>query len=107
MSYRRILIGDVNVARFWQPMQAARPQLKEVAFKHASCLDTLETALDSVSDEHDYAVVSMVTSVLVEDGSAMDVRGSSVNALEASLKRIIAASKRSMHCQVWCFIFFI
>ena len=105
MSYRRILIGDVNVARFWQSIQAARPQLKEVAFKHASCLDTLETALASVTDEHDYAVVSMVTSVLIDDGSASDVLGSCSNALEASLKRIISAAKKSKNCQVWGCLF--
>ena len=100
MAYRRILVGDVNVGRFWQAMQGARPQLKDVPFRQAGCPDTLETALAHVSDEYDLAVVSMVTSVLIEECSAIDIKGSAVNCLEPIIKLIVAAAKRSAHCQV-------
>ena len=103
MSYHRILIGDVNVGRFWQASQAARPQLRDVPFKSASCFDTLEVALDSVSDEHDMALISMMTSVAVEEGSAIDVIGSAKNVFDQVFRRISAAAKKSGRCEV-CFL---
>ena len=101
MSYRRILVGDVNVGRFWQAIKGARPQLSEVPFLSVTCLDTLEAALEKISDELDFAIVSMVTSVLIDECSAMDVRASAANALDPVVRRIVAAAKKSAHCQVF------
>ena len=56
--------------------------------------------MEKVSDELDFAIVSMVTSVLIDECSAMDVKASAVNALDPVLRRVVAAAKRSAHCQV-------
>ena len=99
-GYRRLFIGDANLVRFWLAAQSVRPQLKDVPIKTASCLYTLESGLELVSDEFDYVILSMVTSVVINDASAIDVRGSSQNALEPVFKRVIAVSRKSPHCQV-------
>ena len=69
-GYRRLLLGDANLVRFWQAAQSARPQLKDVPIKSASCLYTLESGLELVSDEFDYIIISMMTSVIIDDASA-------------------------------------
>ena len=102
-GYRRLLIGDGNLTRFWQAAQAARPHLKDVPIKSAACLFTLEAGLEMVSDEMDYVIVSVVTSVVIDDGNATDVAGSSRNALESVFKRVTASGRKAPHCQVRSF----
>ena len=100
MSYRRIIIGDVNVGRFWQAAQSARPQLREVPLRNTFCLDTLEASLDGVSDELDMVILSVLTSMIVEEGSASDVSGSASNIIDQALRRVIGSAKKSRRCEV-------
>ena len=100
MTLRRILIGDANIGRFWQALKGARPQLKDVQCRQASCLDTLETAHDQVSDEYDLAILSLVTSILLDECSSADVKGSAINAIDPVVRRVVGAAKKSSHCQV-------
>ena len=100
MTYRRLLVGDVAVARFWQAAQSARPQLREVHFRNAVCLETLESSLESVTDAYDLAIFSAMTSLIVEEGSAIDVPGSVRNILDQAFKRVIGCAKKSKRCEV-------
>ena len=93
-SYRRLLIADVNVGRFWPSIQ------REVPFRSATCLDALDTALQQVTDEFDYVIVATVTSLLIEEGSAIDAKGSSINALDPFIKLVVAAGRKSPGCEV-------
>ena len=107
MTYKRLIIGDASVGRYWQVVQSARPRdLGEVVFKPASCYDTLETALDFVSDELDYVVFSVVTSILTDECNASDVKASAINVIDGITKRIFSCAKKSKHCQVCCTIIF-
>ena len=70
MTYTRLLIGDSNVGRFWASAQTARPQLVGVPFKSATCLDTFSSALSDVTDALDFVMVSVLTGLLIDEGSA-------------------------------------
>ena len=109
MTYRRLIIGDSGVARFWQASQTARPQLLGVVLKPVSCFDTLASALDSVCDEMDYAVISVLTGLLIEEGTSADVSGSCSSVLDAVVKRVCGAAGRSPRVEVkhlWIFALF-
>ena len=113
MAYRRLLIGDANVVRFWQAAQVSRPQLNGVSLKAVSCLDTLDSALEGVSNELDYVIVSVVTSFLIEESSQTDISVSSFNVLQNIVKRVMSSAKRAQRVQVrfnqtvfWRFLLF-
>ena len=95
MAYKRIILGDANIVRFWQASQLARPQLMGVTLKPVSCLDTLDAALGAVNDELDYALVSIVTSMLIDGVSVNDLEVSSHNIIEAAVKRLVATARKS------------
>ena len=98
MTYQRLIIGDSSVSRFWQASQIARPQLLGVLLKPVSCLDTLSSALDSISDELDYAIVSVMTSLLIEECS--DDADGAKGVLEAIVRRVRTAAERSQRVEV-------
>ena len=100
MGYKSLLIGDANVVRFWQASQTARPQLLGVPLRSVTCVDTLESALGSVTDEYDFVLVSVATSFLLEEGSCTEVRVSSTNILTDLTRRVSAAAKKSPRAQV-------
>ena len=75
-------------------MQSVRPELHEVSFRSASCLNTLFTALGVVSDQNDFVIVSEMTSLLMEEASSDEIKGSSLNVLEADAKDITSSAKR-------------
>ena len=106
MSYRRIIIGDVNVGRFWLAAQSARPQLREVPLRNTFCLDTLEASLDGVSDELDMVILSVMTSLITEEGSAADVSGSASNIIDQAIRRVVGCAKKSKRCEVVVFSFY-
>ena len=101
MSYHRLVVGDVNVVRFWQAAQLARPQLVGVPLKTVGCVDTLSSALAEVNDALDYVVVSVATTLLLEEATSVDVRGSSLNVFESLVKHITAAAKKSSRVEVF------
>ena len=100
MSYKRLLLGDANIVRSWQAAQTSRPQLLGVPLKHVSCLDTLATSLEEVSDELDYVVISVITGMLIEEGSAADVTGSCRTIVEGVVKRVCNVARRTSRVQV-------
>ena len=104
MGYKRLIIGDSNIDRFWQASQLARPQLVGVALKPVSCYDTLEAAVGSITDEFDYVLVSTVTSFLLDELSPSDVSVSAFNIMEGLVKRLTAAARKSKRTEV-CFNF--
>ena len=88
------------MARFWQASQTARPQLLGVTLKPVSCLDTLSSALDSISDELDYSIVSVLTSFLIEEVSSDDVLGGARAVLESVVKRVCNAAGQHPRVEV-------
>ena len=100
MTYRRLIIGDPNIVRVWQAAQVSRPCLVGVPLKASSCLDTLNSGLADVNDELDYIIVSMLTSVLTEEGSSLDVCGSASNIISDAFKLISAAARKSSRVEV-------
>ena len=101
MAYKRLILGDANIVRSWQAAQLARPKdLVGASLKSATCLDTLSASLESVSDEVDYVVVSVMTGLLLEDVSPSDLKGSSVNILEGVVRRVCSTAKRTSRVQV-------
>ena len=100
MSYSRLFIGDANVARFWQASQLARPQLVGVPLRTAACLDTLATSLSEINDSLDYVIVSVATSLIIDEASEADVKGSCLNIFEAFIKHLTRAAKKSARVEV-------
>ena len=103
MTYSRLIIGDANIVRFWQASQTAAlsgPQLVGVPLKAVSCLDTYESALASVTEEFDLVLVSVLTSLLLDEITSVDVRNSSLNVFEATIKRLSAVAKRNKKVEV-------
>ena len=100
MVYKRVILGDANVVRSWQAAQVAMPQLLGVQLYPVSCFDTLSASLESVTTEADFAVVSVVTALLLDEGSGTDVKGTCCNILEGVVKRVCSVAKRHSRVQV-------
>ena len=98
MAYKRLILGDANIVRFWQTSTSTL--VAGVPMKAVSCLDTLESALGSVTDELDYVALSFLTSLVLEEGSSVDVKGSCSNIIEAAVKFVSAAAKKSSRVEV-------
>ena len=98
--YRCLYLGDANVGRFWQTVQGSRTQLQSAQYRAVSCLDSLETALSTVTDELDYVVVSSLTAMILEEGNSLDIRGSVSNIVDGARRRLTAAAARSLRCEV-------
>ena len=105
MTYSRLIIGDANVARFWQASQLARPQLVGVPLKTASCLDTFATSLSDVTDAIDYVVISVITSLLLDEVSSTDVANSSHNVFQSAFQHVEASAKRASRVEVRSILF--
>ena len=103
MTYRLLITGDGNVVRFWQAAQLARPQLVGVPLKPATCLDTLEASLVGVTDEYDYVLVSVLTSLLLDVASASNLANSCSNIIQTVAKRVATSAKKSARVEVSCF----
>ena len=103
MPYSMLIIADGNVTRFWDAAQLSRPQLAGVTLKPVSCLDTLASSLSEVNDGFDFAIISVLTSLLLEEASAADLKGSSLNICQDVVRRVSAAAKRSSKVEVCVF----
>ena len=99
----RLLVGDNNLSKFWPAYQFARPNLKHSSLVTATDLDGLDHALSQV-DERDQVIVSVLTSILMEEVSQVDVESSAFNICEQAVSRIIGLCPRSPSCQVY-FVF--
>ena len=71
-----------------------------VPFRSVSCVDTLASSLEDISNELDYVVVSVMTGLVIEEGSAADIRGSCVSILDGVVKRVNNVAKRATRVQV-------
>ena len=100
MPYHLSVLGDANVARFWDAAQLARKDLAGVVFRPVTCLDSLASALMEINDGLDFVLVSVLSTLLVEEGSAVDVSGSSLNIVNDVIKRIGTAAKKSSKVEV-------
>ena len=105
MGYRTLLLGDSNIVRAWQAAQTSRPQLVGMPLQAVSCMDTLASGLSSVTDELDYVIVAILSSMLTEEGSAGDVIGSCTNIISDAVRTIAAAAKKSGRVEVCYFSF--
>ena len=107
-GYKRLIIGDGNVVRFWQAAQISRKELLGVRLHHVSCMDTLDSSLGEITDEFDYVLVSVLTSLVLDEVSSSDIRKSGTNLFGDVTRRIAAAAKKSSRAQVcalsYCFL---
>ena len=104
MPYSLMVIGDANVARFWEAAQVARPQLVGVSFRPVSCMDTISASLREVNDGLDYVLLSVLTSLLLEECSAANVAGTSKNIIGDLSRHLIQTAKRSSKVEVCIYL---
>ena len=105
MPYQLIILGDANIARFWEDAQITRHQLVGAVFKPVSCLDTLTSALSEVNDGFDFVIVSILTTMLLEEGSASDLSSSCHNVVRDVVKRLCLSAKKSAKVEVRVLIY--
>ena len=95
----RLLVGDNNLSRFWPAHQFSRPSLKDSVLVTATDLDTLEHALTQVEDR-DQVIVSMLTSVLLEEANSSEIGSSAYNVCSEVVSRVAGLCPRTPSCQV-------
>ena len=98
----RLLIGDNNLTKFWPAQQFGRPNLKGSMLVTATDLDTLDHALTQF-DERDQVIVSVLTSILIDEVNSLEVAGSSFNVYSEVVSRLAGMGPRSPSCQVHSF----
>ena len=95
----RLLIGDNNLSRFWASVQFARPSLKSSVLVTATDLDALDHALTKVEDR-EQVIVSVLTSILMEEINQEEVGSSAFNVCEAAVSRLVGICPQNPSCQV-------
>ena len=100
MPYKILILGDANIVRFWDASQVARPQLLGVSLKPVSCFDTLTSALSIITDETDLVLLSFLTSFLLEEASAVEVRSTCTTIITDVVKRLVPVAKKSSKVEV-------
>ena len=95
----RLLIGDNNLSRFWNAYQFARPGLKNSSLLTATDLDTFDHALTQ-TDDKEVVIVSILTSILIEEANSLEVSVSASNVCSEAITRLIGICPRSPDCQV-------
>ena len=95
----RVLIGDNNLSRFWPAYQFSRPSLKSSTLITATDLDTLDHALTQV-DEKEQVILSVLTSVLLEEVNQQEISSSAFNVCDQAISRLLGLCPRSPSCQV-------
>ena len=98
----RLLIGDNNLSKFWPAFQFARPSLKHSVMVTATDLDGLDHAL-SQTEEKEQVIVSVLTSILLEEINQDDISGSAFNVCEQAVSRLLGLCPRVPSCQVYLF----
>lgn len=95
----RLLIGDNNLSRFWPAYQFSRPALKTTQVFTATDLDTLDHGLSQI-DEKDVVIVSVLTSILIEEVNQLEVESSASNVCDQAVSRLLGLCPRTPGCQV-------
>ena len=98
----RLLIGDNNLSRFWNAYQFARPGMKNSSLLTATDLDTFDHALSQIEDKQ-MVIVSILTSILIEEANATELSVSASNVCNEALSRLVGVCPRSPDCQVCSF----
>ena len=96
----RLLIGDNNLTKFWTAYQVSRPGLKMASHLTATDFDTFDHAL-SQSDEKEQVIVSVLTSLLLEETNQNEIGSSASNIFDQALTRLVGLCPRSPACQVF------
>ena len=100
----RMLIGDNNLSKFWPAYQVSRPSLKHVSMLTATDFDTFDHALTQV-DEKEQVIVSVLTSLLIDEVNQLEVENSAFNVCEQAVSRLVGICPRSPSCRVCVFTF--
>ena len=95
----RLLIGDNNLSRFWPSYQFSRSALKGVQLCTATDLDTFDHGLSQVEDKS-VVVISVLTSILLEEVNQLEVESSAANVCEQTLTRLFGVCPGNLGCQV-------
>ena len=101
----RLLIGDNNLSKFWPTYQFSRPSLKLSTLVTATDLDALDSALTQV-EEKDQVIVSVLTSVLIDEVNQTEVGSSAFNVCEQAVSRLVGLCPTIPSCQVPFKVFF-
>ena len=80
--------------------QFARPSLKNSSLLTATDLDTFNRALSQV-DEKDQVIISVLTSILVEEANCLDVSVLASSVCSEVITRLLGICLPSPICQVW------
>ena len=100
----RLLIGDNNLSKFWPAYQFSRPTLKLSTLITATDLDALDGALSQVEDKNQ-VIVSVLTSILIDEVNQNEVGSSAFNICEQAVSRLVGLCPANPSCQV-LFAFF-
>ena len=100
MTYVRLLVGDSNIVRFWDAAQVSRRDLAGVTLKSAICLDTLASSMSEVTDALDFVVVSLMSTLAIDEGSAVAVRSTCLSIFKDAVKTISDSAKKSSRVEV-------
>ena len=95
----RLLIGDNNLSRFWPAYQFSRATLKHATLLTATDFDTLDHAL-SQTEEKDQVIVSVLTSLLIDEVNQLEVESSAHNVCEQAVSRLVGLCPQNPSCQV-------
>ena len=87
----RLLIGDNNLSRYWPAYQFSRPSLKAATMLTATDFDTFDHAL-AQAEEREQVLVSVLTSLLIEEVNQHEVESSAFNVCEQAIARLVSGS---------------
>ena len=102
----RLLIGDNNLSKFWPAYQFSKPAFKSSVLVTATDLDALDSALTQVEDR-DQVIVSVLTSILMEEVNQAEISSSAFNVCEQAVTRLLGICPQIPSCQVLSFTSFI
>ena len=98
----RMLIGDNNLSKFCPAYQVSRPTLKHVSMFTATDFDTFDHALTQV-DEKEQVIVSVLTSLLIEEVNQLELESSAYNVCEQVVSRLLGMCPQMQSSQVRLF----
>ena len=97
----RLLIGDNNLSRFWPAYQFSRQHLKGSLLVTATDFDTLDHALSQAeADDRSQVIVSILTSVLLDEVNSLEVASSAHNVCNEVINRLVGLCPQLPSCQV-------
>ena len=95
----RLLIGDNNLTRFWAAYKFSKPSLNSSVLATATDFDSFDSAL-SQAEEKDQVIVSVLTSLLIEEINQEEIDMSANNICDQAVSRLLGLCPQSPSCQV-------